>query len=101
MINYRFTFPITPEEYKYSLGIRVDRVTPGHVYCSMFSGLICEEYEHHNATRGKAGNTVVSVREFQGFLNHHKPHVFSLLHEDLKDDLLKYTGVRYGEFHNT
>jgi hypothetical protein len=62
---------------KFSLSVRVDSVTPAHVRLSIFSGMILEEYDHDQATRGKAGDLTLRVEEFGPFLDHVKPHIVS------------------------
>ena len=76
---------------KLSFSIRIDKVTPAHVYVSVFSNMIQEEYDHEQATRAKCGDLCFSVEEFSAWMGHVKPHLV-LTVEAHREDLSNYTG---------
>ena len=76
------------ESMKFSLTVRVDRITPAHVYLSIFCGMVLEEIPHERATRGRAGALVVGIDEFASFLDRVRPDMLTAL-EDVNLDLLE------------
>ena len=58
---------------KFSLVVRVDRLTPMHVYCSIFCANIPKEQEHPQATRALTGTLVLRIDEFEDFLERVRP----------------------------
>jgi hypothetical protein len=63
---------------KFSLCVRIDRITPAHAYLSIFSGMILAEHDHKDATRGKAGDLVLRMEELGPFLDCARPHLVKL-----------------------
>lgn len=74
---------------KFSLAIRIDRVTPAHVYLSIFCGMVPKDIPHARATRGKAGDLVISVKEFSSFLDRVCPDMLFTTLDDADLDLLE------------
>jgi hypothetical protein len=85
-------------ERKFSLTVRIDHVTPAHVYLSLFCAMILNEYDHGQATRGKAGMITVRAEEFKPFLDHINPHLISVSDLVPQDALEEYTGLVFTEF---
>lgn len=74
---------MTPK--KFSISVRIDKVTPSHVYLSVFSNMVLEKYCHEDVTRAKAGELVLTRDEFTPFLNHIRPHVITSITNDSKE----------------
>jgi len=75
---------------KFSLSIRVDKITPAHVYLSVFSAMVPDEYDHNQVTRGKSGDLVLRVDEVWSFLDRVKPDILTCEDPEM---FWSYTGV--------
>ena len=75
------------EEYKrkFSICLRIDKITPAHTYFSIFSAMILEEYEHRNVTRAKAGELCMRREEVVPFIEHLAPHILMFKDESIRD----------------
>ena len=75
------------EEKKFSICLRIDSVTPAHTYfsVSIFSAMILKEYEHNQATRGKAGELCMRNEEVVPFIKHLAPHILMIKDDSLSE----------------
>lgn len=74
---------------KFSFSIKIEQITPAHVFFRMFSGLIPSEYEHINSLdRGSMGGAIQVERNeaFPHFLMHVRPHLV-FINEDCREDV--------------
>jgi len=83
---------MTTEGRKFSISVRIDNVNPAHVRLSIFSAMILEEYDHVQATRGKAGDLVLRCEEFVPFMEQLDPHLVGLQMGVTAEQVEEYTG---------
>lgn len=77
---------------KLSVSVRIDRVTPAHVYCALFCAMVPVETENAHGMRGLAGSLVLRVDEFGPFLERVRPDSLFAL-DDVALDLLERTSL--------
>lgn len=81
-----------PDTKKLSFSVRIDRVTPAHTYISVFSNMVCTEYDHENVTRAKCGELTFSNEEFPSWLTHVNPHIVTFMDIPVENDFVEYVG---------
>lgn len=78
---------------KLSYSVRIDRVSPSHIFLSVFTQMVPKEHDHVEVTRAKAGDLVLTNDEAGKFIKHTMPHIISALPDVDREELYELTGI--------